>query len=94
MIEDNTFRSAMQHAGSVHRHSEVRMGDNLPSHCNTNVFSCVTPNDQSDPLSGATASSSPADSSTCACTSLAQCQLQPSHFTLQKADMTLKMLSY
>lgn len=52
-IEDNTFLSAMQHAGSMHRHSEVRMGDNLLSRCNTNVFSCVTPNDQQpDPAVG------------------------------------------
>lgn len=94
VIEDNTFLSAMQHAGSMHRHSEVRMGDNLPSHCNTNVFSLVTPNDQSDPLPRATASRSPADGCPRACPSLAQCQLQPPDFTLQRGAMPLKMLRY
>lgn len=50
VIEDNTFLSAMQHAGSVHRHSEGKMGDNLLSRCRTKVLSCVTPREQQSDL--------------------------------------------
>lgn len=53
VTEEDTFPSAMRYTGSMHRPSEVRMGDNLPSRYNTNVFSCVAPNDQPDPLSRA-----------------------------------------
>lgn len=51
--EEDAFLSAVQHARSTHRPSAVRMGDNLPSRYNTNIFSCVAPNNKPDPLSGA-----------------------------------------